>query len=340
MSKAHLLRIAPVILFSLLAFWFLFSIRGVFTPFIYGFLLAYLLDPLVDWLEAHNVSRILAITLVYLFVGLVGASILLFALPALLRDLNMIMEAIPQYTDVLQETIHELQLGYNNVPLPEGIRQVIDQLIKDAEYLALDIVQGFAKGVLSLFSQVFNLVLAPILSFYFLLEFNRIGQLLLEAVPVRHRAELAQIGSEINRVIKRFIRGNLLVAFLVGCMAIAGMFLIGMDYPLLIGLLVGITNFIPYFGAFISAIPAVLIGALKSKWLALYVLGTMLLIQQIEGNIISPKILGDSVGLHPLLIILALLVAGQLWGLLGLVVAVPLAAVLRILVKHLYWHLV
>jgi len=333
-------RLGLTLLCGGLLVWFFYQIRGVFTPFLYGFILAYLLNPLVDALEARGLKRGLAITLVYLFLGVGISGLVVYALPALLRDLNLIVEAIPEYTKIVQQTVQDIQLGYRQVPIPDGIRQISDEMIREGEAMALGIVQGFARGVLGFFSQAFNLVLAPILSFYFLLEFNRIGRVFLELVPVRYRPELTQIGSEINVVIKRFIRGNLLVAFLVGLMAVIGMTLIGMDFPLLIGIVVGLTNFIPYFGAFISALPAVLIASLKSKWLAVYVIGLMLVIQQIEGNIISPKILGNSVGLHPLLIIFALMEAGQVWGVVGLLVAVPAAAILKILLKHLYRHLV
>jgi len=293
------LRVGCTLLGASLLLWFLYKIRGVFTPFIYGFILAYLLDPLVDWLEQHRLSRGMAIVLVYLLLGCAVSGLFFYALPALLRDLNLIVEAIPQHTKGVLQTFWEFQLGFRRVPIPEGIRQVSDQLISEGEVFALGLVQGWARGLLGLFSQAFNLVLAPILSFYFLLEFNRIGRIFLAAVPLRYRSELTQIGAEINGVIKRFIRGNLLVAFLVGLMAVVGMILIGMDFPLLIGIMVGLTSFIPYFGAFISAIPALPIAALKSKWLAPYVLGLRLVIQQIEGNIISPKILADPVGLHP-----------------------------------------
>lgn len=324
----------------ILLFWSLYKIRVVFIPFFFGFLLAYVLDPVVDYLETLHLHRVLAIILVYIIMGLFIAGLLIYVLPAFFHDLNRLVELIPQQIRVIQDTIREMQLGYDQVAIPEGFRQVLDGIFLDVENMALDLVQGLARGLLLFFSQAFNLILAPVLSFYFLLEFNNLGRHIIQLMPLRFRAEAEQIGMEINQVIKKFIRGNVVVAFLVGFMAAAGMAVIGMEFPLLLGFLVGITNFIPYFGAIISAIPVIFLALLKSKWLALYVTGLMFIIQQVEGNIISPRILGKCVGLHPLVIILALLVGGQLWGVGGMILAIPLAAITKILVKHFYMHLV
>lgn len=320
--------------------WFVVSVRAVLTPFIIGFFIAYLLEPFVDFLEKYRISRRAAIVLIYLFFALTIGMLVFYALPVLLRDLNRMVEVVPQYTENMQKMIREIKIGYNRVPLPESIRQVGDETIKRVEMMILAVVQGFAGALLGLFSQAFNLVLAPILSFYFLLEYNCLGRGLLCLAPVRFRPELEKVGQEINQVIKKFIRANLLVAFLVAIMATVGMILVGMEFPLLIGILVGVTNLIPYFGAIISTLAATMLALLKSKWLALYVLGMMVLVQQIEGNIIAPKILGDCVGLHPLVIIFALLAGGQLWGVPGLLLAVPMAGILKVLLKHLYLRFV
>lgn len=331
-----MLRPAVALLLIGVTAYFLWAVRQVLTPFILGFAVAYILAPFVSFLERHKMPRPAGIILIYFVVAALTGLLLLYALPVLLRDLNRLVEMIPQYTREIQAVVRDMQIGYNRVPIPESIRQVIDETIAKVEEMAISAIRGFAGGIISLFSQTFNLVLAPLLSFYLLLDYNRLGQYVLDFLPARARPELKSLGGEVDLVIRGFIRGNLLVAFLVAILAVAGMTLIGMDFPLLIGIMVGLTNFIPYFGAVISTIPAMLLALLKSKWLALYVLGMMVLIQQIESNLISPKILGDCVGLHPLAIIFALLAAGQMWGLPGLVIAVPLAGVLKVLFRHFY----
>jgi predicted PurR-regulated permease PerM len=334
-----ILRIPGTLLVILLLFWFLWSVRAVLTPFFIGFIIAYILDPFVDILEQSRIPRAWAIIFIYFF--FMGAFFLLifYALPIILVDLNKLIEAVPEYTRFIQDTIREIQKEYSRVPIPDSIRQVTDETIVRGESLVISLIQGLVQGIIHLFSQSFNFILAPILSFYILKEFNKLGKYALMFIPVRFRAEAAQIAGEINLVLRKFIRGNLLVALLVAILTTLGMYLIGMDFPVLLGIVVGVTNFIPYFGAIIGTIPAFLLALIKSKWLALYVLGVMFLVQQIEGNIISPKVLGDCVGLHPLVIIFALLAGGQLWGLAGLLVAIPLAAISKILLKHIFVRL-
>ncbi len=333
------LRISGTLLVLMLLFWFFWSVRAVLTPFFIGFIIAYILDPFVDILEQNRIPRAWAIIFIYFF--FVGTFLLLvfYALPIILVDLNKLIELVPEYTRSIQDTIREIQKGYSRVPIPDSIRQVTDETIFRVESMVITIIQSLVQGIINFFAQSFNLILAPILSFYILKEFNNLGKYPLMLIPVRFRGEAAQITCEINQVLRKFIRGNLLVALLVAILTTLGMYLIGMDFPVLLGIIVGLTNFIPYFGAIIGTIPAFLLALIKSKWLALYVLGVMFLVQQIEGNIISPKILGDCVGLHPLVIIFALLAGGHLWGLPGLVTAIPLAAISKILLKYIFVRL-
>ncbi|MCR4442038.1 MAG: AI-2E family transporter [Peptococcaceae bacterium] len=332
-------RLAGVLLVFVLLAWFFFAVRQVLVPFVIGFLMAYVLDPFVDVLENKGMQRGVSVALIYILVTGAIAVTVLYGFPALLADLNRLVDSLPRYTREFQDVLRGMQDGYNRLPLPDSIRLVIDETLRGMGEMAAGLVEGTARILLGLFSQAFNLVLAPVLSFYFLLEFNRFGRGILKVVPARWRRGLVVVGSEANQVIKRFIRGNILVSIIVAVMTTLGMVLIGMDFPLLIGLVVGLANLIPYFGAVISAVPAVLLALTKSRWMALYVLGVMILIQQIEGNIISPRVLGDSVGLHPLVIIFSLLAAGQLWGFMGMLFAVPLAGVIKVLLKHLYWRL-
>ena len=321
-------------------FWFFYLIRGILVPFILGFLLAYILAPFVETLENKQISRGTAILLVYVFFMGLLALLVFYAIPPLIRDLNRLVEVIPSYTRYIQDTIAQMQDGFSRFPIPDGIKQVINETIMRVEQLSLENIQSFVQGLIGLVGQSFNLILTPVVSYYFLRDFKRLGGYVLEAIPVRYREELILLGNEINQVLRNFIKGSLLLAFLVGLLTTIGMYLIGMDFPVLIGIMVGVTNIIPYFGAIISAVPALLLALAKSKWLALYVLGLMVLIQQIEGNLLSPKILGSSIGLHPLIIIFALLVGGQLWGFGGLLLAVPGAAVLKVLIKQLYVRMI
>lgn len=330
--------IVAVGLFLLL--WFFSLLRGILIPFVLGFLLAYVLAPAVDKLESMKIPRTAAILLAYVFFLGLLALLIFYAIPPLIRDLNGLVELIPDYAHYIQETIGQMQDGFSRIPIPEGVKQVVNETVVRVEQFTLQFIHGFIESMIKIVEQSFNLFLTPIVSYYLLRDFHYLGGYVLKAVPVRYRDDLVLLGNEINQVLRNFIKGSLLLALIVGVLTTVGMYLIGMNFPVLIGVLVGVTNIIPYFGAIISAVPALLLALAKSKWLALYVLGLMILIQQIEGNILSPRILGDSVGLHPLVIIFALLAGGRLWGFVGLLLAVPLAAILKVFIKQFYIRLV
>jgi len=323
-----------------LLFWVFSLLEGILIPFVLGFLFAYILAPVVDRLEEKGLSRPGAILLAYtFFLGFLGM-LIFYALPPLITDLNAVVEIVPGYARSIQETIEQMQDGFSRFPIPAGVKQMVTETIGRLEQLTLGFIHGFLQSMLVIVQQSFNLFLTPIVSYYFLRDYHSLGQYVLRTVPVRYRDDLVFLGKEINQVLRNFIKGSLLLVVLVGLLTTLGMYLIGMDFPVLIGALVGVTNIIPYFGAIISAIPALLLALTKSKWLALYVLGLIVLIQQIEGNILSPRILGDSVGLHPLVIIFALLAGGQLWGFIGLLVAVPLAAMLKVFMRQLFVRII
>lgn len=338
-SAMRLLRTLLVLVIAIIVIIFLNSIRTIFIPFVLGFIIAYILEPFVGMFE-KRMPRDAAIFLIYAFVGVTLFVTFYYVFPVLFRELNRLLKAIPEYTHEFQNMLWSVQIGYDRVPIPEGVRQVTDRTIGQMEMILIGVIEGLVNSLMNLFSQTFNFVLAPVLGYYFLKEYPHLGKLILEFIPLRYRHEIKEIGGEINTVLKEFIRGNLVVAFFVAVLAALGMYIIGMDFPIFIGIVVGITNFIPYFGAIISTIPVVFLALLKSRWLAVYVLGLMIFIQQIEGNIIAPKIIGDCVGLHPLVIIFALLAGGHVWGIGGMLLAVPLAAVLKILIRHIYLHII
>jgi predicted PurR-regulated permease PerM len=323
-----------------LLFWFFSFLKGILIPFVLGFLFAYILAPVVDRLEEAGLSRTGAILLAYtFFLGLLGL-LIFYAIPPLITDLNAVVEIVPGYARDIQGTLEQMQDGFSRFPIPAGVKQIVNDTIGRLEQLTLGFIHGFLQSLLVIVQQSFNIFLTPIVSYYFLRDYHALGGYVLNTVPVRYRDDLVFLGQEINQVLRNFIKGSLLLVVIVGLLTTVGMYLIGMDFPVLIGTLVGVTNIIPYFGAIISAIPALLLALTKSKWLALYVLGLIVLIQQIEGNILSPRILGDSVGLHPLVIIFALLAGGQLWGFIGLLVAVPMAAMLKVLLRQLFIRII
>ncbi len=337
------LKLVRIIIFSALAIGFgalVWKVRGVLSPFLIGFLLAYIFSPLVNSLEKKGLSRGLAITLVYLCFFGVLCSLVIFGIPEMYKEINRFAESLPKYMAEIQHWVDHLYERYKQSNLPAGLVKAIDSNLIKVEGWLVHKSQGIINLIIALVTFLPLLLLAPILSIYFLYDWERMKTGLKEAVPQKWRGNAIHVGQEVSLVLRKFIRGNLTVAALVGVLIGLGMLLIGMDYALLIGVISALFDLIPYFGPVIGAIPALALALLKSPSMALWVLAVIVLVQQIESNIIQPKIVGKSLGLHPLAVVFVLLAGGSLFGFWGMLFAVPVAGIIRVLVTYIYLKLV
>lgn len=304
---------------------FLYLIRAAVVPFAYALVLTYLLVPLVEYLERRGLSRVAAILLVYSGTITLLAVVLLGIVPPALVELDTLAHMIPSYTKEISDRLNEMQRLYSKVPLPASLRQVVDENIMRMEYTLLTYIRSIATFTMALFSHLLAIVIAPVLAFYMLRDLPAIKA----ASAAFFSAERTGLGSlirELNIVLDGFIRGHLLVAAIVGLISVLGLSLLQIEFALLIGMAAGILDIIPYFGPIIGALPAIFLALLESPVKALYVAILFIIIHQLESTIISPKILGDRVGLHPLTVIFVILVGGQLAGIAGVLLAVPLTA--------------
>lgn len=326
-------------LLAAVGLYFLYRVRAILPPFLFAIALTYLLNPMVNWLARNRLPRTWAIVIVYLVVAaglLVG---LVYGVPAVAREIAVFTEGIPQYTERIQELLDTLARRYHRTPLPESVRRVIDENIRRGEVLILQGLRTLVQGLVALFSQVLSLIVAPILAFYFLQDSGGLTRRIKAYVPPAYQEEVLALFREINQVLQNFVLGRLLVALVVGLLTFVGLALIGMEFALVLGLIAGIADLIPYFGPILGALPAVLLAGMESARMIVYTVIVFLVVQQIESNILSPLILGESVGLHPVLVIFALLAGGHLYGVWGVLLAIPVAAILRLLLRYAYRHL-
>ncbi|MGI6226820.1 MAG: AI-2E family transporter, partial [Peptococcales bacterium] len=203
------------------------------------------------------------------------------------------------------------------------------------ENYIITIIASIVEGFFYFFTKIIDLILAPILAFYLLKDFDNIKDGILQLIPADYRKDLINLGQQMDKVLKNFFRGHLIVALIVGLLTTIGLSWVGMEFALVLGLVAGVFNIIPYFGPLFGIIPAVSLALLESKKKALLVFLVMTLIQQVEGNIVTPKIMGKSVGLHPLIIILVLLAGGHLFGIVGMIFAVPVTGIIKVLLSFI-----
>lgn len=333
-------RLLVLIALVAAAVYLLYLVRGLFISFALAALVSYLINPLVVAITRKGTPRVWAILLVYLALFFVMAGILMYGIPRFVEQLNRLSETIPLYTEQTHEIIQSIQKRYIGMDIPDGMRQVIDERIKWLEEIILLWVRDTLAAIVGAVRYFFKILLVPVLSFYILKDLDLIKEKAISVAPPAWREDITGLLKEIDQVLGSFVKGYFLVAAVVGALTAVAMALLGVDFALMLGLVSGLTELIPYFGPIIGAVPAVGLAVLKSKWLAVKVAAAFFIIHQIEGNIISPKIMGDKVGLHPLVVILSLFAGGELYGLAGMLLAVPAAAVLRVIINFIFLKIV
>lgn len=342
-------------------------LQPVLIPVAISAILAFLLDPVVRWLMRFKMSRILSIIIVYLAVSAILAGILIWILPAAFRQGNAFLRGFPTYSEKAQKlaisTMDRLHTLSEN-PLfksPDDPTQSKDQftafaaksiseagtwLTQKVPDLALEsgkFLQRSVGGFLGVFGFLLSMILVPIFLFFFLNEGPAIANNWSQYLPMRAsplKSEIVSLVSEINSYLVSFFRGQLIVSLIDGAMIATALLVMGLDFAVLIGLMVGVLGLIPYLGMMITWIPAVIIAAAQFQDWAhpFWVTVIFIVANNIDGMVVAPKIVGDSVGLHPLTVILSVLAWSLiLGGLLGALLAVPLTATLKVLLKRYFW---
>lgn len=319
----------------------LWVLKAALTPLAAAFVIAYLLDPLIDRFEAYRVRRPFAI---FLLLGLVGGGVfgfLLFVIPRLVREVTALAEQMPKYLERFVTEVVPAVERRIGVDLPRTLEELLGQL-QGAELTLLGSVRDLLTGTLSTLTGtlgiVVGLLVIPILAYYLLVEFDALVARMGQWVPPRHRAYVFEKVRTTDRLISGFLRGQLLVAACLGVLYAVGFSVIGIDLALGVGLLAGAMALIPYLGNVVAVTTATALCVLKFGFDGhlLAVLGWYVVVQNLEGFVLTPRIVGQSVGLHPAAVIVALLIGGDLFGFLGLLIAVPAAAVTKVFVHEAF----
>ncbi len=335
-GKRRRWRLALVGLVAAAALVFLYSVRVSLLPFILAGLVAYLLEPMVAWLVRRGFSRFAAIVWIYAGLFTIGALGIVYVIPVVIEQLNRLAETLPEFTTKVQQFVEALQRDYRRTPLPETIRQAVDDAIHQVQVRLVDLIATVVQGLVGLASFVVVFLLAVVLAFYLLQDLPRLQARFVAALPPGMRAEVIRLLAEIDSVLAGFIRGQVVLAVLVGLLSGVTLSLLGMRFAVVLGVVAGLAEFVPYFGPYIGAAPAVLLAVFISPALALKVVIAYVVIQQLESAVIAPRVVGPWVRLHPLTVVFALLAGAQLFGVIGLLVGVPVAAVLRIIFRYAY----
>lgn len=313
----------------------LFLLRGVWPPLLLAVVLTYLLAPAVDYLQRQGMRRSTAILLLYLLIALAAAVALVYLLPGFVEELNRLGRQLPAYSRRLRALVEGVRQDAANATLPASVRSALLQELDRAESWVSARIAAATGGLMDGVLGGAPLLLAPVMAFYLLNDLDRLRLWTRERLSGRRRRWL-ELLHDLDQVLAGFIRGQLLVAGFVGLMVTLVATLFGLRFPVLLGLVATLTDLIPYLGPILGAVPVLAMAALQSPATVLKVALALLLIQWVENSLLAPRILGKTVGLHPLVVIIALLVAGDHFGLAGLLLAVPVAGLVHVLLNF-FW---
>jgi predicted PurR-regulated permease PerM len=323
-------------------------------PFLYGFVLAYLFNPLIIWFEKNlfkgkNLSakgykkyRIISIWIVYVTILALTSIALTFIIPKIVSSIEVLKKTMPDYlwqaSRFTNETLKEYEL-FNGIRVFEHIEGFVLDFFKRVNLQNIDlenVFQHVGRGVISVTNIFFNLVLGFIIAFYLLLDkenfIREINKIIMVIAGEKKFNYITQAGKEINRIFSKFIIGKTIDSTIIGLLCFIGLLILKVPYALLLSVIVGITNMIPYFGPFIGAVPAIVItlfnDPLKSLWVAVFIFA----LQQFDGIVLGPKILGGSLKINPIWIIFGVIVGGGFFGVIGMLIGVPIVAIIRLFI--------
>lgn len=329
-----------VILLLAGAWWVLARISGALSPFLLAAMVVLILRLPVDVLERRGVPRGIAVAICYV-VGLAVMG-LFFAIvvPILTQQILDLINDFPRYYEPIEEFWLGLQGRAEGLALPEWLRTAFEEVSSAALAQIASWGRLLANGLVSVGKSaagfVFDLIMALIIGFWALKDMPVMREEVMLLVGERRRGEAEMIASTVFRVLAGYVRGQFIVSAVTGTTVVIGLSILGLPYAIALGVITGLLNVVPYIGPFVGAVLAAIVGAFVSPWLALGAIAVVIAGQQLTDWFVTPKVMSDQVDLHPVLVILSLLVGGSLFGFWGLILGIPVAAVLKGMFVYYY----
>ena len=340
--KQHSIFWAIAIIVFLL---FLNIFASIMLPFVAGMAIAYFLDPMADWLEDKGFNRIMATTVIMSLFSLVIIAALLLIVPLMLNQLNQLLIELPSYVDSLtrfaettgQKWFGDIYAKYIDTGAAEsGISGQVGTIVGKLASIGTTLIATIWSGGMAVFAFLSLLIVTPVVAFYLLNDWVRMLAVIRSWVPLNHKATVVSLSQEMSQVLAGFIRGQGSVCIILAVYYAVSLSLAGLNFGLVIGIIAGIISFIPYVGAVIGLVLSVGL-ALVQFWPDYFLIGIVAVIfvvgQFLEGNILTPRLVGRHIGLHPVWLMFALFAFGSLFGFVGLLLAVPVAAMMGVLMR-------
>ena len=326
---------------ALIALRYVFSkfpvLRTALAAFFISVILAYIINPLVNYLETKRIPRRFGVLIVY--VGFILALVLLFVvvLPKTIEELRNLFVALPQWLNEWNARILdasdkiEKMTNLDMTRIMSSGQKQVEAYLNSLENTFVDKVRSMASGMYAALGRMVSFVLVLILTYYFTVDKNRIKVKLYKAIPSGFRTDILNLASEINAAMMEFVKGKLLLAVIVGLMTMCMLFILGVNFAVAIGLITMIADIIPYIGPFLAFVPAFFFSFMDSWTKALWVSIFFVFLQWAENNLFAPKILGKRTGLHPAVVLMCIFIGGGTFGVMGMILSVPVFSILVII---------
>ncbi|MHB8353466.1 MAG: AI-2E family transporter [Burkholderiales bacterium] len=323
-----------------LAAWLVYTLSTILMPFVLAILLAYICHPLASRLTRLWFPPALAALLVLLLLTGIGAAFGVLILPMLYYELNQVLAKLPAALNGLRDLSSpflQQTLGLDLTTNLNQLRDMLQQNIGNTEAALQKLLRSAGEGGALVLSVIITLLLVPVVLFYLLKDWNRLIKLTFSAVPLRYRPQVSSLAQEIDAVLGQFLRGQMVVMAVMAVLYATGLHLVGLHSGVAIGITTGLLVFIPYVGVFTGFVLALLAAIIQGPGsdLLLPVVGVFAVGHMLEGSLITPRFVGQRIGLHPVIVIFALLAFGKLLGFFGVIIALPASAVLRVAFSRL-----
>ncbi len=319
------------------------TVTAIYLPIIVSLILAFILNPIVNYFSklyflltgteiVKGIAVLLTFVIAALFFGILGT----FVVFPFMQEFDKFIIDLPSLVTRIQDIGIELEHRASLLDIPVNINTLIQQTIASAAAFSADLVKRMLQAIFGFASSIIQLVVVPVLTYYFLKDWLILKERLITMFAVDSRNRVRNVIEELSIVISGYIRGQVLISVVIGVIVFCGMYILKIDYPLVLGLLAACTETIPIIGPIVGSIPAIMLAYLVSPALAVKVIIFYIIVHQIENHIVVPNIMGHTIALHPVVVIISLLIGGQLLGIIGMMLAVPTAAILRVVIKQLW----
>lgn len=312
---------------------FVWKVKSTLTPVFAAIILAYVFLPYQKKLET-KMSKTLASMIVILTILIAVFLIVFFILPVFIDQITKLIDTMPKFIEKLG-TPSKLQEQLNTIGVSLDIKQFfLDQISALASFL-----QSSAESLLTLLSNIFNIIaiiaFIPFFMYYFLKDRNRFSKEMLLIIPAKFRNTTKTISSEVNVSLRAYIKGQIIISILEGAFSVVGFLIIGLNYAVLLGVILGLFNLIPYIGVLIGSIFALFVALITGVEHIVPTIIVLVIVQQIQG-FVAPKVVGNSIGMHPVYVLITILISGYLFGLVGMFLGLPVVMTLKIIFSHIY----